>query len=279
MDSVIPIIDTHLHLIYKDRFAYPWLAGAPHIDAQWTAQSYFAAAVPLGIEKALHMEVDAAESDMLAETAFMQTVHPRVVGAIAACRPEHDGFAAHLEKLAALGNVRGLRRILHEVPNDVSQVPVFAENLNLLTRYGFTFDLCLFARQLHLGMALIDKCPDVQFVLDHCGNPDIAGDVYAPWAASIADLARRPNVAVKISGIVTNAKKPSWTVSDLKPYFDHLLESFGWDRMVWGSDHPVLTGNATLAQWVEATRALIADASEAEQTKLLNGNASRIYRL
>ena len=83
MDSVIPIIDTHLHLVYKDRFAYPWLSGAPHIDRQWTAESYFAAAVPLGIEKALHMEVDAAEADMLAETAFMQTVHPRVVGATA----------------------------------------------------------------------------------------------------------------------------------------------------------------------------------------------------
>jgi predicted TIM-barrel fold metal-dependent hydrolase len=278
MTVMQPLLDTHLHLVYQDRFAYPWLADAPHIDRQWTAEDYFTAALPLGIEHALHMEVDVAEPAMLAETQFMAAIHPRIIGAIAACRPEQAGFAAHLDRLAALGNVRGLRRILHEAPDEISQTPLFAANLNRLPRHDFTFDLCLRADQLPLGIALVDKCPDVQFILDHCGNPDIAGDLYAPWAASVADLARRSNVAVKISGIVTHCR-PGWTAADLRPYFDHLVASFGWDRLVWGSDHPVLTGNATLSQWVAATRALIAGASAAEQEKLLSGNARRLYRV
>jgi predicted TIM-barrel fold metal-dependent hydrolase len=275
---MLPIIDTHLHLVYKDRFSYPWLANVPAIDRQWTAESYFAAAEPLGIEQALHMEVDAAEADMLAETEFMAGVHPGVIGAIAGCRPEYDDFAEQLETLAALPHVRGLRRILHQAPDDLSQKPVFADNLNLLPRYGFTFDLCLRADQLHLGAALAEKCPDVQFVLDHCGNPDIANNGFTPWALAIAELARHANVAVKISGIVTNAR-PGWRTADLKPYFEHLVQSFGWERMVWGSDHPVLTQNGTLAQWVAATRELIAGASAGEQEKLLSGNARRLYRL
>jgi predicted TIM-barrel fold metal-dependent hydrolase len=85
-------------------------------------------------------------------------------------------------------------------------------------------------------------------------------------------------VAVKISGIVTNAK-PGWRPADLKPYFEHLVQKFGWERMVWGSDHPVLTQNGTLAQWVGATRELIAGASVADQEKLLSGNARRLYRV
>jgi predicted TIM-barrel fold metal-dependent hydrolase len=275
---MLPILDTHLHLVYKDRFSYPWLANVPAIDRQWTAENYFAAAEPLGIEQALHMEVDAAEADMLAETGFMAGVHPRVIGAIAACRPEYDDFAEQLERLAALPHVRGLRRILHQAPDDLSQKPIFADNLNLLPRYGLTFDLCLRADQLHLGAALAEKCPDVQFVLDHCGNPDIANNGFTPWALAVAELARHANVAVKVSGIVTNAK-PDWTAADLKPYFEHLVQSFGWERMVWGSDHPVLTQNGTLAQWVAATRELIAGASAGEQEKLLSGNARRLYRL
>jgi predicted TIM-barrel fold metal-dependent hydrolase len=116
----------------------------------------------------------------------------------------------------------------------------------------------------------------VQFILDHCGVPDVAGRGLDPWRASITEIAKLPNVAAKISGIVAYAG-PDWTVDDLRPFVEHIIESFGWDRIVWGSDHPVVTLTGSLTRWVDATSEIIAGASDAEKAKLWHGNAERIY--
>ncbi|MFD2648453.1 amidohydrolase family protein [Devosia albogilva] len=272
------ILDTHLHLIYPDRFSYPWIGPGHPLNREWSHESYFAEAVGLGIESALHMEVDAAEADMEAETAFVLEL-PRIAGAIAACRPERAGFVAHMERLSAEPRVKGVRRILHEVPDELSEQPIFAENLRRLTDYDLSFDLCLRADQLRpIGLRLVDAAPDVQFILDHCGNPDIAKDGLEPWRADTAALAERPNVAVKISGIATNAR-PGWQPHDLRPYVEHLIHVFGWDRVVWGSDHPVLTRNGSLTRWVQATREIVGSARADEQARLFRRNAERIYRV
>jgi predicted TIM-barrel fold metal-dependent hydrolase/L-rhamnose mutarotase len=272
------IVDTHLHLVYLDRFTYPWLEGAPALNKPWDAADYFKEAGPLGIETALHMEVDVAEKDMEAETGFVLGIHPQIGGAIAAARPESNQFAAHLERLAALPGVKGVRRILHTQPDELSQSALFAENIRRLEAAGLSFDLCVLARQLPIGRALVTKCPDVQFVLDHCGVPDIVGGGLDPWRAEIKRMAELPNVVAKISGVVAYAG-PDWTIDDIRPYVEHVIECFGWDRVVWGSDHPVCTLTANLTRWVETTRALIAGASQSEQARLLHRNAERVYRL
>jgi predicted TIM-barrel fold metal-dependent hydrolase len=273
---MIPIIDTHLHLIYPDRVSYPWLAGSS-LDRPWPVESYWEEAKALGIEAALHMEVDVAEADIEAETRFVTTL-PGIAGAIAACRPEHADFPAQLERLAAIPGVRGLRRILHESPDDLSQTELFAENLRRLPAYDLTFDLCVRHDQLAVGEALVRRCPDVTFILDHCGAQSI--DLRDPgnWRDNLASIARLPNLNAKISGIMAYAG-PGWTLDAIRPYIEHVIDCFGWDRIVWGSDHPVVTRGGSLTEWVGATREIISGASDAEQQKLLNANARRIYRL
>jgi len=273
------IIDTHLHLVYKDRFSYPWLSGAQAIDKQWTAESYFAEADKLGIEAALHMEVDVAESDIEAETRFMTRVHPKVIGAIAAGRPESAGFAKWLEVASTIGGVKAIRRILHTMPNELSQTPLFAENLRRLEAYEMAFDLCIRADQLlPVGKPLLEKCPKVQFVLDHCGNPAIAKGEFEPWRDAITELAKFPNLACKVSGIIAYGG-PNPTTAMLRPYVEHVIQSFGWERVVWGSDHPVCTLTANLTKWVGITNELLAGSSEDEKARLLRSNAKRIYRV
>jgi len=273
------IIDTHLHLIYPDRLSYPWLGNAPAINKPWSVEAYWAEAKPLGIEAALHMEVDVAEADILAETEFVLGL-PGIVGAIAACRPENPDFPAQLEKLLAVGKgrIKGLRRILHEVPDDVSEPQLFANNLRLLAQHGLTFDLCLRADQLHLGVALAKKVPEVTFILDHCGNPDINGIGLDPWRQSLKQIAALPNVMGKVSGIVNHCD-PDWTHETLRPYVEHVIDSFGWDRVVWGSDHPVVTLTGSLTRWVEAAREIVAGETTENQEKLFSRNAERIYRV
>jgi len=272
------ILDTHLHLVYQDRFSYPWLVDAPALNRQWTAEDYFAEAETLGIEAALHMEVDVAEEQMLAETEFVTGVHPKIVGAVAAGRPEHKDFREHLLRVAEVPGLRGIRRILHTEPDELSQSDRFVENVQRLANYRLPFDLCVRGDQLPIGRRLVEQCPDVQFVLDHCGVPKVAEQELEPWRTHIRELARHPNIAAKVSGIVAYAG-PDWTVATLRPFVEHIIESFGWDRVVWGSDHPVCTLTGNLTRWVNATKEIVAGASEDEQAKLLHRNAERIYRV
>ena len=109
--------------------------------------------------------------------------------------------------------------------------------------------------------------------------PDIKGSAEHPWREHMSEIARRPNVVGKISGVVAYADPDNWTVETLRPYVEHTIGAFGWDRVVWGSDWPVCTLGGGLSTWVAATHALIAGASADERRKLLSGNARRIWRL
>lgn len=272
------IVDTHLHLIYPDTFSYPWLDGAPELKRPWTVENYWAEAEDLGIEAAIHMEVDVAEPEMITESEFALAVHGRVIGAIANGRPEHKDFPAYLEKLAALGGVKGVRRLLQFRPPELSQQPLFIENLKRLPGYGMTFDICVKSHELEIAERLIPAAPEVQFVLDHCGNPKIGEGEWESWVRRIDAIAANPNVVCKVSGILANVKG-NWTVDQLRPYVEHVIAAFGWDRVVWGSDHPVVTLFADLTRWVHATTEIIAGCSEEEKEKLLYRNAERVYRL
>jgi predicted TIM-barrel fold metal-dependent hydrolase len=274
----IPITDTHLHLVYLDRFSYPWLGDVPALNRDFTQETYRPQAEAVGITQSIHMEVDVAEADQMRETDFVTSLGGSVVAAISSCRPESKDFPAQLEKLAANPKVKGLRRILHTSPDELSQAPIFTENLKRLAAHRLTFDICVQARQLPLALRIARACPDVQFILDHCGVPLVKDRAIDPWRANIKALAAEPNVACKVSGIVAYADA-NWTADDLRPFVEHVIESFGWDCVVWGSDWPVCTLTADLGRWVAATRTIIAGESESNQAKLLNGNARRIYRL
>lgn len=273
------IFDTHLHLIDRARLSYPWLAGLPPLDRDWDFDSYCLTAARLGITDVLHMEVDVAEADIDAETAWIADLMARpgspMRGAISAARPESAGFAAWLERVDH-SIVKGVRRVLHVVPDEVSQTPLFRENIRALGQAGLPFDICMLERQLPLAADLVDACPDTTFVLDHCGVPAIAGGDFALWAARITDLARRPNLHAKLSGI-TAYGPADWTAETLRPYVGHVIASFGPGRVVWGSDSPVCTLQSSLPEWVALTHLLLADLTEAERAAILHGNARRLW--
>ncbi|MDH6232059.1 putative TIM-barrel fold metal-dependent hydrolase [Mesorhizobium soli] len=277
------IVDTHLHLIDLSALRYPWLAGVAALNRDFRYEEYAREAKRAGISATLHMEVDVDPAEIEAETDYVQELSAQpanlIVGAIAACRPEEAGFAAYLESQEGNPFVKGFRRVLHVMPDELSESALFRDNIRRLAGTGLTFDLCVLPHQLSKAMALADLAPEVQFVLDHCGVPDIKGETIHPWREHMAEIARRDNVVAKISGVVAYADPENWTVETLRPYVEHTIESFGWDRVVWGSDWPVCTLGGGLSQWVAATHALLAGASADERTKLLSGNARRIWKL
>jgi predicted TIM-barrel fold metal-dependent hydrolase len=277
------IIDTHLHLIDLSTLRYPWLAGSPALNRDFSHGEYAMQARRAGVEAALHMEVDVDPADIQAETSYVKALSRQMYsllrGAIASCRPEEPGFAAYLERQRADPFVKGFRRVLHVMPDELSEGALFRENIKRLGGTGLTFDLVVLPHQIPKAIALADLAPGVQFVLDHCGVPDIRGGGEHPWREHMAEIARRPNVIGKISGVVAYADPGSWTVETLRPYVEHTIKCFGWNRVVWGSDWPVCTLGGGLATWVAATHALLAGASADERAKLLSGNARRVWSL
>lgn len=273
------IFDTHLHLIDRARLSYPWLAGLPPLDRDWDYDSFATVARRVGITRVLHMEVDVAEADIDRETGWIAELMARpdslIVGAISSARPESDGFDAWLERVDRRV-VRGVRRVLHVVPDELSQGEGFRRNIRKLGQAGLPFDICVLQRQLGLAVELADACPDTVFVLDHCGVPAIASGQFEDWAVQIARLAERPNVNAKLSGI--SAYGPAdWRLETLQAYAGRMIESFGTERIVWGSDSPVCNLQSSLGEWVATTHALIAHLGPEERNLVLCGNAERIW--
>lgn len=275
------IFDTHLHLIYMDKLRYPWLDDVAALRRDATYEQYHRVARRVGITAALHMEVDVDDADRTAETDVIKTLmsDPECMlrGAISSCRPESADFAAFLEQQMERPEVKGFRRVLHVVDDGVSKATRFRDNVRKLSGTGLTFDLCVLPRQMALATALVDHCPDVTFVLDHCGVPDVKSHAFSPWREDLATLAERENVIAKVSGVMAYADPDTWTLDDIRPFVEHTITSFGWDRVVWGSDSPVCTLGGHIETWVAATHALLNECSASEKDALLNGNARRLW--
>lgn len=276
------IVDTHQHLWDLELFSYAWTKHHPTLNHSFHMSDYRAASAGFEISKTVHLECDVDEQYMLAETEHILWLAAQpnnsLTGAVACCRPERADFPDYLAQLARHTRLKGFRRVLHVVPEEVSLSPVFVPNLRLLADHNLSFDLCVLARQLPLAIRLVKECPQVQFILDHCGNPPIASGDLTDWRAQLAELAQSPNVACKVSGIINHAS-PNWTAAELRPVVEHVIESFGWERVMFGSDWPVCTLAGTFKQWVEALLELTQAAGPENQQKLFQTNAERIYRL
>ena len=277
------IVDTHQHLWDLDLFRYSWLDAFPALNRSFRMADYLEASRGLGVVKTVHLEADVDEPYMLAETEHLlkladQPDNP-LEGIVACGRPEKADFRTYLDKLAGHRKLKGIRRVLHTQPDELGQSSIFIENIAGLADYGLSFDICVLDRQLPIAIALIRRCPDVTFILDHCGVPRVKEKVLHPWREDIAELAAFPNVTCKISGLVAYADPARWTPDDLRPFVEHVLSCFGWDRVMFGSDWPVCTVSATYRRWVEALQSMTRAAEESAQRKLFHDNAVRVYRL
>lgn len=277
------IVDTHQHLWDLEKFSYSWLEKNPSLNRTFSMEDYLEATRGLGVEKSVHVEADVDDRFMLDETLHVAKLaedpaNP-LAGVVATARPERPDFAEFVVRLARIPQVKGVRRVLHVQPDSVGESPLFAENVALLAAHGLTFDFCVQERQLPIAIRIVQACPKVNFVLDHCGSPRVKEKILDPWRQHIQEIAGFQNVVCKVSGLVAYADHDNWKPEDLRPYVEHVIESFGWDRVMFGSDWPVCTLAASFQQWVETLNLLVLRASEDERAKLFAKNAERVYRL
>ncbi len=276
------LIDTHQHLILRDKIGYGWTAGVPALaSGDFTQADYAALTAGQGIIGTVFMETGVDDADYQTEARLVAGLvgSHGMLGQIASCRPEDDaGFDAWLKECDGL-HVVGYRRILHEISDDVSQTATFRRNLVKIGAKGLPFDLCFLARQLPIARDLAMACDDQILVLDHCGVPDIAGGAFEDWAQGIAAIAALPHVFCKLSGISRYAAPGKGTAALLQPWVDHIIASFGPDRILWGGDWPVVNLGAGLPGWIAMTKAMLSGLSLADQRAIGQDTARRVYRL
>lgn len=275
-------IDTHQHLIFRDRFGYEWTNGLPPLaKGDFTPRDYVELTRNLGVGGTIFMETGVDDADYQAEARYIGGLvgSGRMLGQVASCRPEDDaGFDAWLEECKGLGVV-GFRRILHVMPDDLSQSSTFRGNIKKIGAADLPFDVCVLARQLRLARDLANACDGTKMVLNHCGVPDIAGEAFDAWASDISELAQLPNVTVKLSGITAYCAPGTGNADTLRPWVDHVIQTFGPARMVWGGDWPVVNLGSGLPEWIAITRELLSELSSEEQSAIAGDNARRLFKV
>jgi L-fuconolactonase len=278
------IVDSHVHFWNPAQLRYSWLDGLPALNRAFLPVDFAAASADSNVSKIIFIEGGCGPAHGLTEVGWacvLANDEPRLKGIVAHASLEKDASArTELGALASCPLVKGVRRNLQgERDPDFCLRPEFLTGIRLLAAFGFTFDLCIRHDQLRSVTELVRRVPEVNFVLDHLGKPDVRGKKTGQWAGDLKALAALPNVYCKISGLTTEADWGNWKPADLKYYFDWALECFGFDRVLFGGDWPVATLATGYRRWLETVQEFFSFAPAAGQVKLFQTNAERIYRV
>ncbi len=282
--TVPAIIDSHVHLWNPAQLRHPWLDGLPALNRSFDAADFMAATASENVRKFIVVEAGCEPGQSLKEVEWISdiaNVEPRLRGIVAhAAVEEGQGVRGKLENLAHRPLVKGVRRNLQgELDRDYCLRREFIAGVRLLAQFKFTFDLCIRHDQLAAASELIRCVPEVVFVLDHLGKPNVRGHGFGPWANELKRLAESPNVVVKVSGLTTEADRHNWQSADLAPYLRHAFDCFGPDRLMFGSDWPVMTLATDYQRWIRLVLGLIPFRNEQEKIQIFQTNAKRIYRV
>ena len=280
---MIKITDTHQHLMVKDEFTYSWTKDFDLLKScDFSIEDYTKLSTETNINSAIFMEVDVDKEFYKDEARYFKKIANDKTnlncGVIAGCYPEiNDGFDQWLEETKEKEYV-GYRRVLHTQDDMLSQSKTFRNNIKKIGKNNKTFDICVLQRQLSIANELIKSCDNTQFVLNHCGIPSLGVD-YKNWKNDISDIAKLPNVACKISGIIAYCDPTKNLKEQIRPYYEYCIEAFGWDRIVWGGDWPVVNLTSNLIDWATISQDIVKDEDVSNQEKLFSLNAKKIYKI
>jgi L-fuconolactonase len=282
-----PIIDTHLHVWDQTRLKYSAFEGSPLFGHPYHVEDYQRDSGTLQIEAMVFLECYADFGQYLEEIAFVEDEQKRDqrLKAIIPMAPLERGTAVEpmLRQMQAHSSVRGIRRIMEfdADPRALTLSEGFVAGVNLLEKFGWSFDINPNYTQMDIIREFVPQISrGVPMILDHCGKPGIKQGAIEQYRADVKDLARYPNMYVKLSDLPPYAG-PDWTPADLRPYIAATLDAFGPDRTIYAGDYPILLQSTNLTQWVEILDEAFADLglSEAETRRIYRDNANSFYRL
>jgi L-fuconolactonase len=272
-------IDAHHHLWTYQPDEYPWIN-----DAMASLRRDFKAHdLTLEMEAAnVHAAIAVQARQSLEETHWLlqqATIHPSIAGVVGWAPIADDCFPEILHQLTDNDRLVGLRHIVQAEPAGFLDGADFNRGVDLLEPTGLSYDLLIAEGQIEEAVRFVDRHPYQRFVVDHCAKPRIAAGEVEPWRASLRTLALRENVVCKISGLATEANWTSWTLNDLRPYLDTVLDAFGPTRVMAGSDWPVCLVATSYTRWWETLQLYTESLSTSERRALYCDVAKSFYGL
>lgn len=273
------IIDTHQHFWKYDPVNYSWI----NDEMQVIRRDFLPGDLAVVLKEnkvqgcvAVQADQTEAETDWLLELAAKNDFIQGVVGWVDL---RSSNIEERLLHYAQFKKLKGFRHVLQgEEPSFMLQKD-FLNGISKLHQFGFAYDILIFPQHLSAALQLVEQFPQQRFVVDHVAKPYIKDGNIDEWKAGLQQLAQHSNVYCKISGMVTEADWKTWTADQLKPYIDVVVESFGIDRIMFGSDWPVCLVASSYNKWIETVQNYFASFSTEDQQKVFSSNAIKFYQL
>ena len=274
------VIDSHVHFWDRSRLDYRWLEveqshlATDHLPPRLRAEGG-------DVDGLVFIQADCRDDQGFDEASWVHELAEQgapVLAVVAHAPLETADAAQRLDQLTTLPLVRGIRRLLQDEKPGFALDPRFVNGVRLLAEYDFTFDLCTREHQLRECLELTALVPEVTFILDHFSKPNVsAGDNFGEWSALVDELASRPNVRCKLSGLGNEAQPQDRTLSAFRPWIEHAITAFGADRCMYASDWPVLTLATSYTDWFEVVSSIAAELAEEERDLIMAGTALNTY--
>ena len=274
------IIDSQQHFWQLGRFDYPWMNSSLGV----LYRDYFPDQLePILARNGVGKTVLVQASNSVEESRWLLKLadeHAFIGGVVGWVDLISDDVNRQLDELVSHPKFKGVRHLVESEPADDWLVqPQVLRGLKRLSTYGVSYDLLVHTRHLKHIQKVVDACPDLKLVVDHMAKPPIAKGAIETWRQELRQVAANANIHCKLSGLVTEANRTSWTTGDLRPYVDCALELFGSSRLLFGSDHPVCLLAASYEHVLESFRELLTELSADEQERIFARNAAEFYRL
>lgn len=273
-------IDSHQHFWHFDPAHHVWMTEAM---AALRRDYLPAELAPLLEAAGFDGSIAVQARQMIEETEWLLALaerHPTIRGVVGWVDLCSTQLPAQLERFSAHPKLVGVRHVIHDEPDDGFMLrPEFRRGIARLAEHELAYDLLLFPRHLKPALTLVDEFEDQLFVLDHLAKPLIRDRTLSPWKEDLRRLAERPNVFCKLSGLVTEARWRGWQREDFRPYLDVVIEAFGPERLMIGSDWPVCTLAADYASTMQLVVAFTSSLPPDARAGILGGNCARFYGL
>lgn len=275
-------IDCHHHFWKYDPSEYAWINDSMSVlKRDFGPRELQPLCQANGIDGVLSVQASQSllETERLIKFAETEDLVMGVVGWVPLAS---SGVATDLERLAMSPWLKGIRHVVQDESDPEFLLgPDFNAGIRRLKQFDLIYDILIYPWQLPATIQFVDMHPSQAFVLNHIAKPAIDSENYdAEWEKNFRELARRDHViGCKFSGIVTEVRDAEWSVSGLRPYWDVAVDAFGAQRLMFGSDWPVILLRSEYARWVGAVEELVAEFTAAEKAQFWAENAARVYKL
>ena len=273
------IIDTHVHFWKYDKVRDAWITDNMKILKQDYLPAHLLSTLKRNDVDGC-VAVQAGQSEY--ETHFLvelSKTHPEIKGVVGWVDLLHKNLEERLQFFSQYDVIKGWRHVVQSEPDDFLLREDFQNGIRALGKYNCTYDILIYHHQLRPALEFVSKFPNQKFVIDHCAKPGIGKKDIDEWKALMKKMAQQPNVYCKLSGLFTETKWKQWSAGDFYPYLDVVFEAFGTDRLMFGSDWPVMLLSGIYVQWKSLLEKYMENFVEEDRLKVLGENAITFYNL